>query len=190
MTDTQRQAFEQQVEQAWEARYTAWFQTLDVTGVDLHALPRYPQLGDLVSPQATSLPAAVATADVIVVADVSSITATPFAGTDTTFSVERTLKGAPMTTVVVNQAGGPRPTLDWTGMTIADGVGEPLLLPGDRAVLMLQKLDATRYEIQNITGWNAVVSGLVHASNLSPFANTINGQTLATFIAEIQAATV
>jgi hypothetical protein len=68
---------------------------------------------------------------------------------------------------------------------VADGA---LLLPGDRALLFLQANGSGGYVIQSISGWHAVVGGVVHPHALNPWARSVDGETEAVFIQQVKQA--
>ncbi len=173
MTDAQRQAFHDQQWASFDQQYRAWIGSLKVDQFDLHSLPRNTLTGDWAPGQST-LHDAVAHADLIVVGTVSAIQPTPYSGTVTTMAVGQTLKGSPVSSVQVTQQGGLRPTLNWTGTSIAEAANGALLLPGDRAVLLLQKT-SLGYEIQSASGWYEIVGGAVQVNSLNTFGASVVG---------------
>jgi hypothetical protein len=187
LTDVQKEALHQQARSTFVTRYTAWLNTLNIAALDLHGLRRYDLNADVLPGQPT-LTAAVQQAGLVVVGTVMAITPTTFSGTNTTLGVDQVVKGTTQSPLTNNQGGGLRPTLDWTGVTIADEPGSPLLLPGDRAILFLQVDNLGRLYIQSVSGWYQVTGGLVTASAGNPFASSVTGKTEATFIQQIQSA--
>ncbi len=188
LSDAEREARYAQLWSEFEQRYTAWLNDLDISKLDLRSLPRGDIMADY-EPGQPSLRGAVARADLIVVGTVSAIKPTPFSGTITTISVDQTFKGQSVSTVVVNQAGGLRPAnQDWTGVTIAQGGNGAMLLPGDRAVLLLENDKRVGYYIQGFSGWYQVVCGLVHSNPGNAWGASVNGITEAAFVQQLQAA--
>ena len=194
VSNQQAEAQRQQVEQAFYAQYAAWLASLNVSSMDLHSLPRYPVMGSP-APGQPSLQAAVTNANVVVVGTVASIVPTALNGTQTTISIdwnrESGLPGSKqanignsnLSTLVVNQSGGLRPTPDWSGATIADDPGSALLLPGDQVVLLLQAgIGGANPSIQSISGWYEVVNGVVQANALNPWGSQVNGMTEPAFL--------
>ncbi len=187
LSDAEREARYAQLRSEGEQRYTAWLNGLDLTKLDLHSLPRG-ELNALYVPGQPSLREAVARADLIVVGSVTEFRPNLLSGTQTTFSVDRTVKGSPVSIVTVTQAGGLEPTQDFTGVIIAEGGNGAMLLPGDRAVLLLEKdKEGTSY-IQSVSGWYQVVGGLVQSNAGNTWGDSVNGQTEAAFVQQLQAA--
>jgi hypothetical protein len=61
-------------------------------------------------------------------------------------------------------------------MVIADSPAEPLLLPGSRVELLLQRGADGVFEIQSVTGMYYLTTGRVRALGLNPFAAAVDGQ--------------
>ena len=100
------------------------------------------------------LDAAAKHADAIVVRRVAAVTPDGF-GSIVTVNVDRSLKGdALVRSVRVRQSSGFFPTMDWSGVVISDAENEPLLLPGQRVVLLLAAVDTpdAEFEVQSFTG--------------------------------------
>jgi hypothetical protein len=188
LTDSQRDALHQKGWNDFVTRYTQWIKGLNLASIDLRSLPRGETTGALVPPEPT-LTAAVKQADRIVLGTVTTINPTAFQGTPTTIAVQAMIKGAPASTLMYSQEGGLRPTLDWKGITIADGPDEPLLLPGDSAVLLLRWSSSTStYYVESGTGWYQVVDGAIRTDRYNPFASTVNGLSEAAFVQRLTAA--
>ncbi len=188
LSDSQREALHQQGWRNFQQRYMAWVKALKEKKIDLRSLPRQSLLASVL-PGEPSLRAATAKADLIVVGCVSAIRPTsPLGGTDTTFSVEQTLKGPGTSTVFLHQSGLLFPTPDYSGATILQAADGALLVPGDRAVLLLQKSSTGGYSIQSISGWYQVVSGVVRSNGFSSWGKSIDGQTEAEFVQALKAA--
>jgi hypothetical protein len=184
LSDAQRDALHKQAWSVFQQRYAAWVQSMKTENIDLHALPRQ-VVGGTPLPGQASLRDAVAKADVIVVGCISAIRPMATSGTETTVSVEQTLKGSVGSDVLVDQTGGLFPTPDYKSAVIGQGA-ESLLLPGDRAILLLQKsTTSSDYTIQNISGWYQVVAGVVHGIS-SWSTTTVNGKTEADFVQRIK----
>ena len=187
LSDAEREALHQRLRSEGEQRYTAWLNGLDVTKLDLHSLPR----GEVPAEYAAGQPSlrnAVASADLIVVGSVTGFRPNLLSGTLTTFSVDQTLKGSRVSTVVVTQAGGLEPTEDLTGVVIAEGGNGGMLLPGDRAVPLLEKDKNGTFYIQSVSGWYQVVGGLVRSNPGNAWRASIDGQTEGAFVQQVQAA--
>ena len=187
LTDAQRATLQAQEEQAFERRYTTWVNGLRVGAINLHRLPRVSLNASVVPGQAT-LRRAVSAADLIVAATVSSIMPTPFSGTYVNLTIDQTIKGPASSSLIIDQAGGLRPTPDWSGIVIAQLDGESMLLPGDRAVLLLEKSPTGGYFVQSVSGSFSVVNGLIQPTPLNPFGQSIAGLTEGAFIQQVIAA--
>ncbi len=186
LSDAQCEALHAQWRQEWEQRYTAWVNNLDLSKVDLGSLSRGKLAADY-APGEPSLRAAVAKADLIVVGSVVAFNPTPFSGLPTTLSVDQTLKGPESPTVVVTQAGLLEPDDNWTTIRLVEAGSGAILLPGDRAILLLEK---TRlgYEIQSVSGWYQVVDGLVRSNRENTWGSSVDGLTEAAFVQQLRAA--
>jgi hypothetical protein len=185
LTDAQRNQLYEQNWQQFQARYVQWVAALDLTKVNLRVLPRQPILADFVGPIDQNLAQATADADLAVRAEIVSIKPTAFDGTYVTIQVAGNLKGsAPAGTMVVHQGGGLRPTPDWNGMYIADSPDAPLMLPGDRVVLLLKQRSGI-YEPESFTGLYRITAGRISAVPGNPFAGSIDGQSEPVFESSI-----
>jgi hypothetical protein len=186
LTDAEVMAKHERGAEEAEARVAGWLECLDFSKIDFRSLPiGFTTVGYLEGEP--TLPAAVGRADLIVVVSVSDIRVPRFTGhVQATLSVERTIKGAPVSTVALTQ-GGISPTVDWTGATLNEFENGPMLFPGDRAVLLLQQYD-TGYEIQSFSGWYRVADGKVEALRLNTFGAEVAGKTEQEFIEMLTAA--
>lgn len=188
LSDAQQQALEQQQQKEFEAHYRAWLSTLDYNHMDLHGLPRVPSTADVGPGQELSLHDAVAHADMIVIGTVSGFHPRPFSGIETTLSVDRVLKGPPTPTITVIQSGALQPTPDWSGVFIVQPVEEPLLLPGDRAVLLIQTAPDGTFYIQSGTGFYQVVNGAVQPGPVNTWGLSVRCMTEPAFLRQLTAA--
>jgi hypothetical protein len=187
LSDSQREALHKQGWSNFQHRYTAWVKSLKVDKVDLHSLPRHP-LNTLALPGQPSLRDAVAKADVIVVGCVSAIRPrTSLSGTNTTFSVEQTVKGSSISNVTFTQSGFLFPTADYSGAVILQSADGALLLPGERAVLLLQKSSSDGYVIQSVSGWYQVVNGVVRSNGFNRWGESVDGRTEGDFVQMLKA---
>jgi len=187
LSAAQQQTLQQQQQSAYETKYKAWLSALDYEQMNLHSLPRVPLTASL-DPGRASLHDAVAHADMIVVGTVSGFQPTPSSGTNVTMSVDRVLKGPSTPTITVNQAGGLHPSLDWSGVFILQSEGEALLLPGDRALLLLQRAPDGSLYIQGATGFYQIVNGTVQPGTVNQWGSTVKGLTEAAFLQQLTAA--
>jgi hypothetical protein len=185
LSDSERDALYQRTWNEFEVSYTAWLAALDVSKLDLRSLPRY-ELNTEWAPGQPTLRDAVARADMIVVGNVTGFNPKTFS---TTLSVDKTLKGAPVFTVELAQGGHLSPTEDWTGVTISEEGNRALLLPGDRAILLLQQDGKGGYYIQGVSGWFQVVDGLMRANYYNDWRRaSVDGETEAAFVQQLSAA--
>jgi hypothetical protein len=180
LSDAQRNAKYEAARAAFEARYAAWVQNLDVSTLDLSSLPHV-ALNVNVEPGQPTLSAAKQKSDVIVIATASGLQPTT-SGTIVTLSVERAIKGSVSQSISVLQASGLRPTQDWQHVVIADSPGEPLILPGTRLELFLENAGGGPYQIQSVTGMYYLESGYVRPLALNPFAPSLTGLTEGAFL--------
>ncbi len=188
LSDSQREALHQQGWSNFQQRYESWRSALKLSQLDLRSVPKG-SLNAGVLPGQPTLQAAVAKADLIVVGTVSAIQPkSSFGGTDTTFSVEQTLKGPAATSVLFTQSALFFPTPNFKGTTILQAADGALLVPGDRAVLLLQKSTTGGYAIQSISGWYQVSGGVVRSNGYNTWGKSIDGQTEAGFVQLIKAA--
>ena len=185
MTDSQKEALHQAGRKTWEQRIADWSRCLDLAKIDLRSLQQDPTTSDCV-PGPSSLRAAVAAADVVVVATVAEVQPTAMNGTESSFSISRTLKGPSRSTLDVKQSWGlypPNP--DYTGIVIALGCDNMPLLPGDRAILFLEKLTDGTYSIE-VSGAFPVSGGAVHAQGYPAWQRSADGETEAEFVQQVK----
>lgn len=181
LSDAQRNANYANLRASFDARYAKWVANLDLSKIDLYSLP-HAELNVQVVPGQPTLRAAKSKADWIVVGTAVSLKPT-VNGTLVSLAVSRSLKGGQTSSITLRQASGLRPTADWTGVFIADSPGEPLLLPGTRVELFLQKSPDGVPEIQSITGMYYLGASGVKALDLNPFAASVDGQAESVFVA-------
>jgi hypothetical protein len=186
LTDEQRAAKHAEERTAFEARLAQWTKDLDVSKLNLASLP-HAELMLQLSPPATSLTAAVARADRVVIGTVSSIRPS-MTGTMITLSVETSIKGNSPGTLEIRQSSTLRPTPDWKGVVIADSPGGPLLLPGTRAELLLMASPDGFLDVQESTGVYLFTSQGVKATGNNPFAASVDGKHEAALVSESRTA--
>jgi hypothetical protein len=186
LTDSQRQQIYSNGRDTFNARYDRWLASLDLAAIDYGALQRH-NIMALYEPPEPSLGAAKIRAEVIALGNVRSIRPTAFDGTYVTLNVDAVIKGKPTTSIVLYQGGGLRPTPDWKGMFIADAMNAPLLLPGERAMVFLQRNRSGSLEIQSFTGLYRSNSGRVVSVRGNPFAARVDGTLERDFVAAVVA---
>ena len=187
LTDAERDALHRRLWDQFVTRYTAWLQCVDISKLDLHALPRH-ELNTSWLPGQLNLSEAASKANLIIIGTVTEFSPTPFSGPNTALAIDETLKGSPAPTLKIAQDGGVRPTEDWTGVTISEGGNRAMLLPGDRGVLLLQEDGKGGYYIQGVSGWFQIVNGVVRANSYNEWGPSVEGKTEAEFVEMIKAA--
>ncbi|MBI2776287.1 MAG: hypothetical protein HYX57_03320 [Chloroflexi bacterium] len=177
----------EQGRQAFQAKYEAWLADFVAQGRDPRKLQRVEMLATALDPQ-LDLSAAVAKASAIVAARVDSVEFLPSATSIVTLSVTQTAKGDSVKTIRILQAGGPAPDPNWGEDTLSFAESDPLLLPGDEAVLFLEGPDSDGiYSVQSFTGSYAIKDGRPRALEGNPFAGQVDALTVDAFLAEVEA---
>jgi hypothetical protein len=187
LTDSQRDALHKQAWSVFQQRYSSWLSGLDVTKLDLRSLSRE-VVNSTVLPGQPSLHDAMAQADLVVVGTVGAILPAGGGGTETNFTVDQVVKGSPASSVSILQASSLFPTPDYKSAIIGDSDGGPLLLPGDRAALLLKKSPTGDYTIESISGWYQITGGGVRSNILNTWGQSFNGKSEADFIQLLKAA--
>jgi len=195
LSDAQRNALYEQNTAAFETRLKAWYAHLDQQHLDLRTLRRVGMMASVEPPAADTLAAALAKADAAVTVVVTAVhtaqaSAMALPESDVTVTVVGQAKGSVAHSIVVHQLGGVIPTLDWSGAMIEDADGQPMLLPGDRAVLLLTRsADGGSYRLESYTGEYLVdAGGDVAAMPGNPFHDQVTGLTEQAFHAVVAAA--
>ncbi|MEO8207581.1 MAG: hypothetical protein ABI598_01005 [Chloroflexota bacterium] len=177
----------EQGRQAFQAKYEAWLADFVAQGRDPRKLQRVEMLATPVDPQ-PDLATAVATASTVVAARVDSIEFRPSATSIVTMSVTQAAKGDPAKTIRILQVGGPAPDPSSGEGTLSFAESDPLLLPGDEAVLFLEGPDSDGiYSVQSFTGSYAIKAGHVTALAGNPFAGQVDSLSLDAFLAKVEA---
>ncbi len=200
MTDAQRNALYQQGLAESGAFLQSWYAHLNPAALNLRNLQRVGMLANFAPPQAPTLKAAVAQAEVVVAVTVTDIRtrlvvgAPPGAPPESfvTVRVDSRVKGATASSIVLHQAGGLIPSAGTGAPRIEDADPAPILLPGDRAVVMLiaDAGAAGNFLIENYTGeYRIDAGGKVSALPQNPFAAQVAGLTETTFLSSAAAAT-
>lgn len=181
----QRNVLYQGIEADVQHRYASWLASPAATGLDLRALPRRPMAGSY-PPGQPDLASARQRADRIVLGTVSSVGFRPN-GTLLQVQVDRTVKGQAGPAVLVFTGGGLFPDADFVHASLSIAESAPLLLPGDRAVLLLQdtgRVDGA-LEVQPFTGEYVSTAGRVTALPGNPFAADVAGRTEAQLLTQL-----
>jgi hypothetical protein len=170
----------------FEKRITAWFESFDPASVDLRSLEHHERLSSYDDP-AKDLDEAVSIADAIIVGSVVEVRFDRD-GAVVTLDVDQALKGGPvMGTAVIRQASGVWPTPDWKGVFIVDAPNDPLLLPGERVVLLLNRISSpgADFEVQSVTGHYRIASQAIIALEANPFRSLVHGESESAFAREL-----
>lgn len=133
---------------------------------------------------------AVGDSEAIVVGSVKTVTPDR-EGAVVLLDVQQVLKGQLSTGVVrIRQGSGVWPGPAWKGVYIKDAADDPLLLPGQRVVLLLMTTThpGADFEVQSATGHYNIEAGGVRATELNPFRSLVNGQPEAALLGQLQSA--
>jgi hypothetical protein len=135
------------------------------------------------APAPLTMKQALSQATVVVHARVRTVTfqASPGGGMPlaaATVDVLQTAKGRPAPTVTVLQLGGP--VAEGAGGALAQLDTDPLLLPGDDVLLLLQPSPAAAGVYRTVTGAgvNKITGGIVRAQDGNPFGAQITGRSV------------
>lgn len=159
------------------------------TADSLRAMRQAPIMASYVPPPLT-LDEAVSQADEIVVGTAQAIRFDKTWFAYSTVAVESVLKGKQLSSIEIQQYGGPAPgSVGETALETSDA--EALLFPGDRVILFLKYNDAWKaYYIEAFTGTYHVQSHQVVPMENNPFdpqlSGIIEGQAIATVNEAIQ----
>lgn len=174
LTDEEKAAKHTAATNAFFSRLEEWFESDYVRGLDPKPLPRYDSLGGHMPGEAT-LAKSVRNADLAVLGTVT--TARFVQGRlVSSFRVERTAKGRAPGQITVRQDHGVRPQDDFTGASMIVEPTAPVLLPGDRAVLLLAK-EKDAYGIGVYSGAYASSGGKVRSTEGNSFRGEVDGLT-------------
>ena len=185
MTDAEELVASTAGRNEFHARYRAWLDEFIASGSDPRDLPQSPIMAYYMPPL-TDLPSAIGEATSVVVGTASSVSFHHGGGATVTFVVDRTLKGELGDSVTIEQGGGPMPNPDWESGTLAYAENAPLLLPGDRAILLLEPADGGAWWVQSFTGIYRIEGPVVRALDGNPFRGDVDGMPLETFVTRIQ----
>jgi hypothetical protein len=174
MTAEQQEADHERIWLEYQARFGAWLPVAAAAIQDLRSLDRV-ELLDLAEPPRESLSAAVADADLIVIARAISIEFLPDQTTQVHLSVEQSLKGVRASDLSIVLPGGLQPAgPDWAEAVLAESEATPLILPGDYGIFLLQKV-GDRYEVQSHTGEMRLDEDTVSVLRTHPAHDSIDG---------------
>lgn len=173
LTDQQRHARYSAARDEFQRRLDEWIAALDLSKVDLAALPHTEMMVEQVAPR-PSFEAALQAAGRVIVGTVTSLRAAT-QGTLVTLDISRTLKGAEEPSLTLRQGSGVQPGPGWKEMVIVDAPGDPLLLPGTHVMLLLEDApDGVPY-VRPFSGTYYLDTRGVRALPLNPFGETVNG---------------
>jgi hypothetical protein len=190
LSDSECHALITDSEKQFEARLAAWLAEFNSKDIDLRALPTAP-LNATYGPTYTDLDSAIGAADVIVLGVAKSVKFEP-QWASVTLLVEQALKGSPAAEITIRQGGGPEPYPDWDSVVLGIAEADPLLFPGDRALLFLNYGDLEKtYEVQPVSGhYRLDAHSKVAPLELNPFAVSLDGLALEDFLTTIEAIVV
>jgi hypothetical protein len=186
LTTAQKEQKHRELRAAFEARYRTWFAAYVGRNPDVRSLQRRPMMATFLGVQ-PDLAKAVAAADAIVSGAARSIQFSADGGATVVFSAQQVLKGTVGPDVTIAMVGGPRPEPDFVTAYLAYADAAPLLLPGDRAILFLQRSGAPNvYEVQSYSGYYRTEGGTVGALPENPFAKEVQGLSETAFVARVR----
>lgn len=169
----------------YQKNFAAWLVHATSTDVDFSTLERV-ELQALVAPPSGTFSDAIVAADHIVVGTIDNVEFLPNQLAQVHVRVEETLKGSADQALTVIQAGGPQPaTADWEGMVLAELISDPLLLPGDRAVLLIDTVGQDSY-VQAHTGQLRISGDTIAALQSNPSESVLAGRSLEEVLTEIE----
>lgn len=174
-------------ERGWaefQARYEKWLSDTLANRKDFSGVLRV-ELNALVGNPPTSLDEAVALADEIVVARVEGVDFLAEAVTVVHLQVVEVAKGSPPQHIDIVQAGGPMPAHeDWTGIVLAQVGADPLLLPQDSALLLIDSTDGRR-AIVPFVGQFRIVNGMLAPTSVASLGEALRGLSVEAAIARL-----
>lgn len=150
LSGAERSAANDAVFDEFQAKYAAWLESDYVKALDLKSVPRLEQRDETMSPSYGSLEEATDNADLAVLGVVENVDFVPY-GIVTEFQVERTAKGEPLETVTVFQGSKLYPDQDFKTATLRSAPSSPVLVEGDRAVLLLEEAPPAMQDAANDT---------------------------------------
>jgi len=175
MTNAERQASDKAAFNDFEARYKAWLSQQSFTPQQLAALPKRPMNSLRVSKIPTSLDGATKAATRVASGVVTGIAFEPYKAI-VTLKVEDAIKGGNVgDSVTIVQSGGLWPEPDFKTASLSIDEASPLLLPGDRAFVLLEP-EPDRpgaYRTESVSGLYRVVDGRVEGVPGNPFGGTV-----------------
>jgi len=183
MTEAQRQAYQQAVQQQAQDANNKFLLDFQAKHGNLRSLPII-KVETFAAPP-LSLGAASSSSTAIVVGTVSAVSfaANPSGGmplATVTFAVERTIKGAVSGTLTVRQLGGP--VAQGSTGALAEFDTDRLLIPGDHVLLMLTRDSRGMLRTEPGAGISSIdAKGRLVPENSNAFGATIRGHTVDEF---------
>jgi hypothetical protein len=188
LSDEECMALQQKMSADFDARLAAWVTDFNDDDLDLRSLRKGESSADYAPPLET-LEASVNEAEVILVGTANTVS---FEGyyAFVVVDIEQTLKGSVSKEITFVQGGGPRPDPEWKRATLVEAPADPLLLPGDQAVLFLRYYpEPGWYEAQPWTGqYRLNEDGTISANEFNPFRREVDGLILDEFLDLIETA--
>lgn len=174
-------------EKAYFDRYFTWLDSPEAQALDVRSLPRALLTAEF-KPSEPTLEVAIARSDVIVHGEAIQYSFGSW-GSSMTLKVEAVLKGKAGSAITVSLPGGPQPkNLEFTDVLLAEGEASPILLPGDRAMLLLQRsADGADFSVQAYSGQYRIDSSdKVSALPGNTFGRTVAGMNITDFVGTIR----
>ena len=189
MSDAEKSAAIAQADQLSSDCYAAWHANLNSSTLDYNTLDHKSIIADGdARGRASTLSEATTASDMIIRGTVTSVAENPDSTSNVTLSVQRTFKGAPASTVTIKQYSHLNPDSSKPqGVVILDEYPDPLLLPGQSVIVLLQNLNGSLW-IEPYTGRYYIENGYITGigtgpSADNPFADQVSGKSEADFSA-------
>ncbi|MCI0344357.1 MAG: hypothetical protein L0221_02785 [Chloroflexi bacterium] len=174
MSEVEQQASHDEVWARYTEKYAIWLAALKASGLDWASLPRT-ELQDLRSPPRDSFAEALIASDIAVVGVVESVEFNPSMTSTVVLRVSSVLRGTAAEFISLRQAGGPQPADEsWTNAVLVESRTEPLLLPGDGVLLLLEEQQGVQF-IQPTSGFFRVEGGVIRPLASNPDAAALEG---------------
>lgn len=177
LSNSQREDIHRSLESAFQQKYGDWLNSSAAIQQDLRRL-EHRELNASYLPAQPTLIDAASHADSIIAGMVTKIAFEP-SGAVVTLNVTKTRKGPLASEVLVIQGGGLFPAPDFKAAYLVDDLSAPLLLPGDRVVLLLEKTERSdgALAIQGFSGFYPSNGGRVRSIPGNPFSGQVDGKT-------------
>jgi hypothetical protein len=175
----------------FEEDYRRWLEDVIQSGRDPRTLPRSPAAAFYLPPSNQSLDESVRSASAAVVGRVVNVEFGPFTGALVTMLVESSLKGPARagTSVQILMGGGPFPDPQFKDGVLLFFENAPLLLRGDRALVLLEEPSAEGvHTAQGFTGLYNLQGGVARGVEGNPFLAQVDGLPEAALFSRVAAA--